>query len=162
MNEFVKALGIDYGDARIGLAASDDLGLLAHPLETVPAVPREDALARIAAVVEVRAIEDLVLGLPLRMDGGEGPAVEKVRRFGKELRARLPASLRFHEVDERLTTVTAMEKLHRAGRNEKNSRGIIDQAAAVEILQDWLDQRTGNPPYGRNPGDCEDPDIPPS
>ena len=64
-----------------------------------------------------------------------------VRKFGKVLRSSLPDEIRWHEVDERYTTSVAMEKLHEAGRNEKNSRSIIDQVAAVEILQRWLDER---------------------
>lgn len=139
MNEWIRVLGIDYGKARIGLAISDDLGMMAHPLETVPAAKEEEAIARIAEVVAQRSIREIVIGLPLHLNGDEGPAVKGVRRFTKELRAVLPEDLKFHEVDERLTTKSAMEKLHQAGRNEKNSRQIIDQAAAVEILQDWLD-----------------------
>jgi putative Holliday junction resolvase len=77
------------------------------------------------------------------MNGEEGKAVTRVRAFGEKLRAELSDEIRWHEVDERHTTSDAMAKLHDAGRNEKNSRGIIDQAAAVEILQRWLDDRAG-------------------
>ncbi len=139
MSEWVRVLGIDYGTARIGLAVSDDLGMMAHPFETVPAAKQEEAIARISEVVAERSIQEVVIGLPLHLNGDEGPAVKGVRRFTKELKAALPDHLVYHEVDERLTTKTAMEKLHQAGRNEKNSKQIIDQAAAVEILQDWLD-----------------------
>lgn len=142
MSEWIRALGIDYGSARIGLAASDEIGLLAHPVETVPAADRSAAMKRIAAVVETRRIEDIVIGLPLHAGGEEGEAVNKVRRFVQELRTVLPPEIRWHEMDERYTTSDAMSKLHQAGRNEKNSRQIIDQAAAVEILQRWLDQRS--------------------
>lgn len=141
MSEWVKALGIDYGKARIGLAVSDDLGMLAHPLETVPAADRNASIERIAAVVEARGILDVVIGLPLHMNGDEGIAVEGVRKYLRHLRKQLPESIRYHEVDERLSTSMAMDKLHAAGRNAKNSKGIIDQAAAVEILQQWLDKR---------------------
>lgn len=141
MDEWVKALGIDYGTARIGLAVSDDLGMLAHPLETVPAQSVENSTRRIAEVVKERKIKDVIVGLPLHMNGTEGNAVKGVRRYIEELRPHLGSNITFHEVDERLTTKSAMDKLHQAGRNEKNSRGIIDQAAAVEILQDWLDSR---------------------
>ncbi len=141
MNDWVRALGIDYGTVRIGLAASDDLGFLAHPLETVPAGDFGAAAERIRAVVEERRVEDVVLGLPLRSDGSEGEAVGRVRHFRKRLERVLPAHIRWHEVDEFFTTVDAMEKLHAAGRNTRNSRPVIDQAAAVEILQRWLDGR---------------------
>lgn len=139
--EWVKAIGIDYGRARIGLAISDDLGMLAHPLETVAAVPAEESLDRIAKVVRERQIEDVIVGLPLHMNGDEGDAVKGVRKFVGKLKQKLGGSYRFHEVDERLSTKSAMDKLHEAGRTAKNSKGIIDQAAAVEILQEWLDYR---------------------
>ncbi|MDF1849783.1 MAG: Holliday junction resolvase RuvX [Verrucomicrobiales bacterium] len=141
MGEWVKALGIDYGDARIGLAVSDDLGMLAHPLKTVAGHDQETAAVEICEVVSVRGIEDMIVGLPLRSDGTEGDAVAKVRRFLKVLVPRLPETIRIHEVDESFTTQVAMEKLHAVGRTEKNTRHMIDQAAAVEILQTWLDRQ---------------------
>jgi putative Holliday junction resolvase len=149
MNDWVRALGIDYGTARIGVSVSDDLGFLAHPLETVPGGDSEKASARIAELVRLRCIEHLVVGLPLHRNGEEGAAVGRVRAFVALLRPHLPEGITIHEIDEHRTTVSAMEKLHAAGRNAKNSRGIIDMAAAVEILQIWLDQRAGGmPPLG--------------
>ena len=136
-----RVLGIDHGDARIGLALSDELGMLAHPLETVPGRDVKAAIARIAELVIERRVEKIVLGLPLRMDGSSGTAVEKVRVFRNGLVKSLPENVIIIESDERLTTVSAWEKLHAAGRNEKNSRHLIDQAAAVEILQDYLDSQ---------------------
>ena len=143
MSDWVRALGIDYGTARIGIAVSDDLGFLAHPLETVPGIDSEKAAARIAELVRLRRIEHLIVGLPLHRNGEEGAAVDRVRAFVRILRPLLPEEVTVHEVDEHRTTVSAMEKLHAAGRNAKNSKGIIDMAAAVEILQSWLDQRAG-------------------
>ncbi|MEM9283710.1 MAG: Holliday junction resolvase RuvX [Verrucomicrobiota bacterium] len=143
MSDWVKAMGIDYGTARIGLAVSDDLGLLAHPLETVPAHDTDSAIERIAEITRSRKIESLIIGLPLHINGSEGEAVQKVRRFTAILRQSISKEVRFHEVDERFTTKVAMEKLHDAGRTEKDARQIIDQAAAVEILQQWLDQQAG-------------------
>ncbi|MDF2374821.1 MAG: Holliday junction resolvase RuvX [Verrucomicrobiales bacterium] len=146
MSEWVRALGIDYGTVRIGLAVSDDLGFLAHPLETVAGENPDKAVIEIARIVRERKIGDIVIGLPLHTNGDEGKAVKKVRGFAELLRAELEPAIRWHEIDERYTTMMAMEKLHSAGRNEKNSRKIIDQASAVEILQKWLDDRapTGN------------------
>jgi len=126
------------------VAVSDDLGFLAHPLETVPAGDPDRAVARLAELVAMRKIEHLVVGLPLHLNGEEGEAVARVRAFVVRLRPLLPESVSVYEIDERLTTVSAMEKLHAAGRNAKNSKAIIDQAAAVEILQIWLDLRSGN------------------
>jgi|TARA_B100001093_G_scaffold520518_1_gene617488 putative Holliday junction resolvase len=139
--KWVKAIGIDFGRARIGISASDDIGMLAHPLETVPASDLDRAVERIMEVVNDRSVRDVVVGLPLRVSGEEGTAVEGVRDFVRELKKSLPASVMFHEVDERYTTQMAMEKLHQVGRTAKDSKGIIDQAAAVEILQRWLDLR---------------------
>ena len=125
---------------------SDDIGMLAHPLETVPAADLNRAVERIIEVITDRSVRDVVVGLPLRVGGGEGTAVEGVRDFVRELKRGLPAAVVFHEVDERYTTQMAMEKLHQVGRTAKDSKGIIDQAAAVEILQRWLDLRDQPPP----------------
>ncbi len=141
MDNWVRALGIDYGTVRIGLSVSDDLGFLAHPLETVSGENPDKAIEKIAAVVVDRKIEDIVIGLPLHSNGDEGKAVRSVRRFSAQLKEAVSEFIRWHEIDERYTTQLAMEKLHSVGRNEKNSRKIIDQAAAVEILQKWLDER---------------------
>ena len=135
------ALGIDHGDARIGLAATDDFGILAHPVETVDNTRGEDrALARIAEVASMRAIRTLVVGLPVRLDGTEGTAAAKVRAFAARLREKIP-DIPLVFIDESLTTAAATEKLHQAGRKTRDHRKVIDQAAAVEILNNWL----GNP-----------------
>lgn len=133
------ALGIDHGEARIGIAATDPLGILAHPVETID-VRKTPALDRISALCSERRIATIILGLPLRMDGSEGPAAQKVRRFGDQLHARLPA-LPLHYVDETLTTVDAAAKLHEAGRNARKQKAVIDQAAAVEILNLWMNDQ---------------------
>ncbi len=130
------ALGIDHGDARIGIAATDDFGILAHPVETIE-VAKGDPVERIAAIAELRQIRTLVLGLPLRMDGSEGDSAAKVRVFGERLRQRLPNIPLVH-IDETLTTSTAAGKLRQAGRNAKQQKKLIDQAAAVEILNLWM------------------------
>ena len=133
------ALGIDFGQARIGIAATDPCGILAHPVESIH-LNKTEPLARIAELVAQKGIRTLVLGLPLRLDGTEGTACEKVRAFGKKLRAKFP-ELPLVYVDEFLTTTVAQEKLHQAGKKAKNFKPIIDQAAAVEILNNWLDSQ---------------------
>ncbi len=130
------ALGIDFGQARIGIAATDPIGILAHPVESIPCASC-DPIERIAQIVEQRSIRSLVLGYPLRLDGSEGSACEKVRAFGVKIQARLPL-LPLIYVDEFLTTATAQEKLHQAGKKSRQFKPIIDQAAAVEILNNWL------------------------
>ena len=131
------ALGIDYGQARIGIAATDACGILAYPVESIH-LAQTEPLSRIAELVDKLQIRTLILGLPLRLDGSEGSACERVRAFGDKLASRLP-NLPLIYVDEFLTTSTAQEKLHAAGRKAKSFRPIIDQAAAVEILNNWME-----------------------
>jgi len=131
------ALGIDHGDARIGIAATDPLGILAHPLETIDR-SRTEPIERIAELTTSRHIKTIVVGLPLRMDGSEGDSAAKVRAFAARLHARLP-NIPLVFVDETLTTASAAEKLRAAGKNAKRQKAVIDQAAAVEILNLWMD-----------------------
>jgi putative Holliday junction resolvase len=133
-----RALGIDHGDARIGIAISDDLGMLAHPHSTLK-VAEGDPLPKIAELVGKEQIGMIVLGLPRNMDGTYGPAAEKVRAFAEKLRALVPCPIKMW--DERLTTKAAQRGLHAAGKNMKQSRAVIDQAAAQLILQGWLDSQ---------------------
>ena len=135
-----RILGIDVGEARIGLALSDDLGMLAHPLETVK-TKEGNPIKYIAAVVEREKVATVVIGLPRNMNGTYGPAAEKAKEFAAKLQALTPCTVKFW--DERLTTVAAQKQLHEAGRNVKNSRAVIDQAAAVLILQGYLDSQAG-------------------
>lgn len=134
-----RLLGVDFGEARIGVAGSDELGMLAHPLETVPAQPREEALKRIAALAVQRRVGGLVMGLPIRSDGEEGAAAVKVRAFSEALKKHLPPDLTIYFQDEYRSTVQATEQLRAAGKRTKQHRPVIDQAAAVVILQDFLD-----------------------
>lgn len=137
MTDQHPALGIDYGEARIGIAATDPVGIMAHPVETIH-TQQTDPVARIAAIVRERGIRTLVLGIPVRMDGTEGTAAAKVHAFGETLRTALPG-LPMIFIDECLTTVIAQEKLHAAGKKAKQFRPIIDQVAAMEILNTWLE-----------------------
>lgn len=131
-----KVLGIDLGEARVGIAISDDLGLLAHPLETIPA-RTENYLERILEIIRARDIQTIVVGMPRNMDGTYGGAATKSREFIETLKAR--TSLHVVAWDERLTTVSAKRSLHEAGRNTRKQRPVIDQVAAQIILQSWLD-----------------------
>jgi putative Holliday junction resolvase len=135
-----KVLGIDLGTARVGLALSDDLGMLAHPLETVQVKTAGDMAAYIAGVARREKAEMVVLGMPRNMDGSHGPAAVKTREFGEKLRAKLDGcELRYW--DERMTSVAAQKALHEMGRNVKTSRQVIDQVAAQMILQGFLDSQ---------------------
>ncbi len=133
-----RILGIDVGEARIGLALSDELGMLAHPLETI-VVKEGKALPRVAAVVRREKVATVVIGLPRNMNGTYGPAADKVREFAAKLKALVPCEPVFW--DERLTTVAAQRSLHEAGRDVKKSRAVIDQVAAQLILQGYLDSQ---------------------
>jgi putative Holliday junction resolvase len=138
-------LGVDPGDARIGVARSDPSGFLATPVETLRR-GRHD-LRRLAELVEeVEAIE-VVVGLPRSLRGGEGPAAEKVRAYAARL-ARRVAPVPVRLCDERLTTVSAQAMLRERGRKGSRQRAVVDQAAAVLILQTALDteRATGRPP----------------
>ncbi len=130
------ALGIDYGEARIGIAATDVCGILAHPVESIH-LAKTEPIARIRELVKEKGIRTLVVGLPLRLDGTEGTACAKVRAFAAKLAAALP-ELPMVFVDEFLTTTVAQGKLHQAGKKMKDFKPIIDQAAAVEILNNWM------------------------
>lgn len=139
-------LGIDPGDARIGVASCDPHGILATPVETVP---RGDGdLDRIVALADELGAGLVYVGLPRSLSGGEGPAAGKVRGFAQELAARLaPRELRL--VDERLSTVTAEAVLRDRGKKGRKRRAVVDQAAAVVILQGAIDtERTTGTPAG--------------
>ena len=127
-------LGVDVGSARIGLARS--VGSLAMPMEAVPA--GEGSAAAVAAVAAETHAAEIVIGLPLRMDGTEGPAAAAARAWAGELARVCPLPQRF--VDERLTTKQAQRGLHAAGRDTRASRPVIDSASAVVLLQSCLDR----------------------
>ena len=138
-------LGIDPGDARIGVARSDPTGFLATPVETVRRGKGD--LARIARLVREEEAVEVVVGLPRSLSGGEGPAAAKVRDFAGRLAERVdPVTVRL--VDERLTTVSAEAMLRDRGKKGQQRRAVVDQAAAVMILQHALDteRATGVPP----------------
>lgn len=140
-------LGVDLGDARIGVARSDPAGLIATPVETV----RRGAgdIARLSALAAESEAVEVVLGLPRSLSGREGPAASKVRRFALELAAALrPIPLRL--CDERLSTVTAEAVLRARGKKGQQRRAVVDQAAAVVILQNALDTERGT---GAAPGE---------
>ena len=134
-----RAIGIDLGEARIGVAVSDELGMLAHPVETIVLKEVADPVARIVQIVTEKDAGHIIIGLPKNMDGTTGLAAEKVRAFADKLREKVACPVKLW--DERLTTVAAQRYLHDAGRNAKQSRAVIDQVAAQIILQGWMDSQ---------------------
>lgn len=137
-------LGIDVGRARVGVARSDPHGMLATPVETLS---RRDApVASIRRLVDENEAIEVIVGLPLSLSGAETPSTDDSRAVARELAEVLDVPVRL--VDERLTTVSAARGLREAGRTAKNSRSVVDQAAAVILLQHALDveRSMGNPP----------------
>jgi len=132
-------LGVDVGTVRVGVARSDPDGILATPLATLARDVANGTdlteLARLTA--ETRAV-GVVVGLPTTLRGGEGAAAAMARAYAAQLAERIDP-LPVHLVDERLTTVSAQRKLRQSGVRAKAGRAVIDQAAAVELLQHWLD-----------------------
>ena len=129
-------LGLDVGDVRIGVAISDELGFAAHPLCTITRKNRKTDLAAICDLINAHQVEEVVIGLPLMLDGEIGIQAEKVQKFANRLKrqARIP----IHFQDERLTTVEAADILRDVGKPRRKRRQIIDQVAAVVILDEYL------------------------
>lgn len=138
-------LGVDVGSVRIGIARSDPAGILATPVETVRR-GRGD-LDRIAEIIAECEVVEVIVGLPTSLSGREGPAAEAARDFAARLADRLPSeAVRLY--DERLTTVTAESGLRQRGVKGQALRQVVDQAAAVVLLQAALDgeRLTQRPP----------------
>jgi len=138
-------LGIDVGSVRIGIASCDPDGILASPLETIRR-GRGD-LAQIARLVADRHVKEIVVGLPTSLSGSAGHAADQARDFAETL-ANVVAPVPVRLVDERFTTVIAHGALRQGGRDSKERRTVIDQAAAALLLQGALDseRQTGRPP----------------
>jgi putative Holliday junction resolvase len=136
-------LALDFGRVRIGAAISDELQLLAHPFETIPA--NEQALSRVAEIVRERKVDHVVAGFPRRLDGQIGAAATEVLELVEQLRAILPCPV--VTWDERLTTAAAHRALRDAGKKTRNTRGYVDQVAAQMILQSYLDSRVPSAGY---------------
>ena len=134
----MKRLGVDLGDRRVGIAVHEEEGVPARPLETVTLVNASDAVRDVAAVVQRDAPAEVVVGLPLNMDGSEGSKARAARRFAVSLRraVKVPVEL----WDERLTTVEAQRARTASGR--KGREGIDAHAAAI-LLQAYVDARSG-------------------
>jgi putative holliday junction resolvase len=137
-------LAFDWGDARIGVAACDPDGVLAYPLRTVQAGERE--IAELVAVVAEYGPIEVLVGYPRSLSGGEGPAAAQARERAVRLATSIRVPVRL--VDERLTTVTASQRLREGGKRAKEQRDLIDAAAAVAILEQALafEQSQEKPP----------------
>jgi putative holliday junction resolvase len=148
-------LGVDVGTVRVGVAVSDPSGVLASPHATLPRTwpsdGREagDDIATIVELARDRKAVEVIVGLPRTLAGAEGHAADAARKYAAELARRVaPVSVRL--VDERLTSVDAHRALRESGVDGRRQRAVVDQAAAVLILQAGLDEERGS---GRPPGE---------
>lgn len=137
-----RRLGLDVGTVRVGVALSDPTGTLASPLETVQRARDEADLDRIAALVVEHEVTEVIVGEPRHLSGASGASAREARAYSRALASRI-GSVPVHLVDERLSTVTAAGSLRASGLDSRQQRPVIDQAAAVVILQAYLDAQRG-------------------
>jgi putative holliday junction resolvase len=134
-----RLMGLDVGDRRIGIAVSDPLGLTAQPVLTLVRTNRRQDLKSLKRLVRKYGCEEIVVGNPLYMSGDQSPQAAKAQFFAEILREE--TGLPVHLWDERLSTTEAHRHLHAAGRAGPDHRAVVDQVAAVLILQSFLDAR---------------------
>ncbi len=132
-----RVLGVDLGAARIGLAASDPMGITAQPLDVIP--NDGDPCTAVAQRAAEIGADEIVVGLPVRLDGTKGPAAEAAESFAGELRS--ATGLQVTLWDERLSTVEAQRAMQAGGSNSRKQRGRVDKVAAALFLQSFLDSR---------------------
>ncbi|MCO5052361.1 MAG: Holliday junction resolvase RuvX [Verrucomicrobiae bacterium] len=133
----MRILGLDHGTRRIGVALSDEMRLIAQPLEYIPSEPFAEFVERLGKILREQNVELVVIGLPRNMDGSYGPAAEKVREFVQALAAKINVPIKLW--DERLTTVQAQRVLIQGGTRRQQRKQKVDQIAAAILLQSYLD-----------------------
>ena len=133
----MRILGIDHGTKRIGLAISDELGVIAQPLEFVPAEPFDKFLARLKEIIRDKEVELLLVGMPRNMDGSYGPAALKVQEFAAVLGETVGIPIKLW--DERLTSAQANRFLIQANVRRDQRKQKVDKTAAAILLQSYLD-----------------------
>ena len=133
----MRVLAIDHGTKRMGIAVSDELGILAHPLEFIPADPFDKFLTRLKEILGEREIEQILVGMPRNMDGSYGPQALKVQDFVAALKKSVLQPIKTW--DERLTTVQAAGALRASGKKAEQQKEKVDAAAAAVLLQGYLD-----------------------
>jgi putative Holliday junction resolvase len=140
-----RILGIDHGTVRIGLALSDEMELVASPLTTLQNGPH--IMAELARLIRAKHVAKVVIGLPIRMDGQKGTAIERVEKFADLLGKALEHAVPIEFSDERLSSKTAERALKREGHEIDPKEGIVDQLAATILLQDYLNSQRGPESY---------------
>ena len=137
----MRILAIDHGTKRMGIAISDELGMIAQPLEFIPAEPLADFLARLKEILGEKQVELILVGMPRNMNGSYGPAALKVQEFVAMLKDAV--TIPIQTLDERLTSVQAHRFLSEAEVSGRQRKGKVDKSAAAILLQGYLDGRTG-------------------
>lgn len=137
----MRILAIDHGTKRMGIALSDDMGMMAHPLEFIPAEPFKEFLARLKEIIHERQVELILVGMPRNMDGSYGPAALKVREFVAVLNETTAVPIKTW--DERLTSAQANRFLIQADVRREKRKEKVDGAAAALLLQSYLDGLAG-------------------
>jgi len=133
----MRVLGIDFGLKRVGLALTDPMGAMAFPFRTVERTTRDALFEELARVLDSEKVEAIVVGLPLNLDGSDSMTTRQARNFAQSLSRR--TDLPIHLMDERLSSAAAEEELIEAGLTKRAKRKkVLDQQAAVRILESWL------------------------
>ncbi len=133
----MRVLGLDHGTERIGVAISDDLGMIAQPVEFIPNHPPAGIWERLREILASTPFELIVIGMPRNMDGSYGPAAEKVKAFMEMLQEEIQIPIKTW--DERLSSAQANRVLLQANVSRKKRKGKVDKMAAAIILQSYLD-----------------------
>ena len=139
----MKIMAVDFGDARTGLAICDKTELLASPVGVIHEKRFENAVEKVAAAAAENRAEAVIVGLPLNMNGSEGPRAELCRNFAEQLSSRVNVPVRMW--DERQTTVSAAGYLNQTDTRGKKRKEVIDAVAAVIILDSYLQWRKNHP-----------------
>lgn len=134
-----RVLGVDVGTARVGLALSDPAGITAQPLEVIDGPGPSGFLAAVADRARELEVEEIVVGIPLRMDGRHGPAADAAEEFARSLEE--ATGLPVVRWDERLSTKEAERAMRSAGANGRRQRGVVDKVAAALVLSSYLEAR---------------------
>lgn len=135
----MKAMGIDFGLSRIGIALSDDTKFLSSPFEVYARKGYQQDIEYLASIAKQKNVDEIICGLPMNMQGEEQEIAKKTREFMSDLQAKLNIDVQF--VDERLSSVLAEEMLKETERDWKKRKAKLDSVAASIILQDYLDER---------------------
>ncbi len=138
-----RVLGVDVGTVRVGVAMSDPTGTLASPLETLQRAKDGSDLDRLARLVVEHEVTEVVVGEPRHLSGASGASAQDADAYARALAGRIGADVPVHMIDERLSTVSAASALRASGVDSRRQRPVIDQAAAVVILQAYLDSQRG-------------------